>query len=59
MVITLQVRELVLQALEHERGGVLIYETALECVRDEDLREVWEDYRSILQTQEENRPQNP
>ncbi len=39
-----QVRELLLQALEHERGGVLVYQTALECVVHESLREEWEKY---------------
>ena len=27
-----QLRELLLQSLKHERGGVLVYQTALECV---------------------------
>ena len=39
-----QLRELMLQSLEHERGGVILYETALECVINEDLREEWEEY---------------
>jgi hypothetical protein len=39
-----QLRELLLQALEHERGGVLVYQTALECVQNDDLREEWEKY---------------
>jgi rubrerythrin len=39
-----QLRELLLQSLEHERGGVLIYQTALECVLNDDLREEWEKY---------------
>jgi rubrerythrin len=39
------VKELLLQALEHERGGVKIYETALKCVVNEDLKEEWEKYR--------------
>lgn len=34
-----QVTELLLQSLEHERGGVLVYETALECVVNEELHE--------------------
>lgn len=46
MGVSLEVKELVLQALEHERGGVLIYETALDCVQNEDLRAEWEDYLS-------------
>ena len=39
-----QLRELLLQSLEHERGGVLIYQTALECVLNKDLRKEWEEY---------------
>ncbi|CAN5682937.1 hypothetical protein BH18PSE1_BH18PSE1_09500 [soil metagenome] len=27
-----QLKELLLQSLEHERGGVILYQTALECV---------------------------
>jgi rubrerythrin len=38
------VKELILQSLEHEKGGVKIYETALKCVRNEDLKEEWEKY---------------
>jgi len=30
-----QLRELLLQALEHERGGALVYFNALECTRNE------------------------
>ena len=41
---TRQVKELVLQALEHERGGILIYQTALECAVDERLRDEWKRY---------------
>jgi hypothetical protein len=40
----MQVRELLLQALNHERGGTLVYSTALECVVNDDLREEWEKY---------------
>ena len=39
-----QVAELLLQSLEHEKGGVLIYETALQCVVNEDLKEEREKY---------------
>jgi len=39
-----QVTELLLQSLEHEKGGILVYETALKCVINEDLREEWEKY---------------
>src|SRR4051812_43481941 len=43
-------KELLLQSLEHERGGVLVYQTALECVQNDDLREEWEKY--LAQTRE-------
>jgi hypothetical protein len=39
-----QVIELLLQSLEHERGGIKIYETALTCVQNDDLREEFEKY---------------
>jgi rubrerythrin len=41
---TKQLKELLLQALEHEKGGVQVYETALKCVINADLREEWEQY---------------
>lgn len=46
---TPRLKELLLQALEHERGGVLVYKSALECVQNDDLREEWEEY--LEQTQ--------
>ena len=39
-----QLNELLLQSLEHEKGGVKIYETALKCVINPELREDWEEY---------------
>ena len=39
-----QLTELLLQAYEHEKGGVLIYETALKCVVNEDLGREWNGY---------------
>src|SRR5687768_3709592 len=41
---TKQVHELLLQSLEHEIGGVKLYEKALECVQNEDLEEEWQKY---------------
>ena len=46
---TPRLKELLLQALEHERGGVLVYKSALECVQNNDLRDEWEEY--LEQTQ--------
>jgi len=39
-----QVHELLYQALETELGGVQVYETALRCARNDDLRKEWEKY---------------
>jgi rubrerythrin len=39
-----QVHELLFQTLETELGGVKVYETALRCVANKDLREEWEKY---------------
>ena len=39
-----QLKELILQSLEHERGGVEVYETAVESAVNEDLREEWTEY---------------
>ena len=36
--------KLIYQALETEMGGVEIYETALRCVQNDDLRDEWEEY---------------
>jgi hypothetical protein len=38
------VKELVLQSLEHEMGGIKVYQTALKCAVNEDLKEEWEKY---------------
>ncbi len=42
--VSAQVKELLLRALEHERGGILVYRAALECVREQDLRTEWQAY---------------
>jgi rubrerythrin len=41
-----QVDELLYQALETELGGVKIYEKAISCAVNEDLRKEWEKYLS-------------
>jgi hypothetical protein len=41
-----QVNDLILQSLEHEMGGVKVYEKAIECASNPDLREEWEKYLS-------------
>jgi rubrerythrin len=45
-----QVKELLYQALETEMGGILVYETAIECAVNEDLKKEWTEY--LEQTQE-------
>ena len=39
-----QVHELLYQALETELGGVQVYETAIRCAVNDDLREEWQKY---------------
>ncbi len=41
---TRQLEELILQSLEHEKGGVKIYETALAAARHPDLKKEWQEY---------------
>jgi len=41
---TRQFDNLILQALEHEQGGIRVYQTAIKCAVNEDLREEWEKY---------------
>lgn len=48
-----QLHELLYQALETERGGIKIYETALKCVQNKDLEKEWEEYLEQTRTHEE------
>jgi rubrerythrin len=45
-----QVEELLYQALETELGGVQVYEMAISCAVNEDLRKEWEKYRGETKT---------
>jgi hypothetical protein len=47
-----QIRELLLQALEAERGGQRVYEAALLSARDPALRSLWERYRKETERHE-------
>ncbi len=47
---TKQLEELILQSLEHEMGGVKIYEMALTCAVNSDLKEEWEKYLAQTKT---------
>jgi rubrerythrin len=38
------VHEMLIQALEHEMGGVKVYEAALKCAINDDLKGEWEKY---------------
>jgi rubrerythrin len=46
----LQLNELLFQALETEQGGVRIYETALMCAVNNDLRKEWSEYLDQTRT---------
>jgi rubrerythrin len=39
-----QIKELLLQALETELGGVQIYTAAISCAENRDLRDEWKKY---------------
>ena len=39
-----KLNQLLYEMLETEMGGVLIYQTALRCVQNEDLKKEWEEY---------------
>src|SRR6188472_1002468 len=38
------VKELLLQSLEHERGGIRVYKAALCCAQRKDLKSEWSKY---------------
>jgi rubrerythrin len=48
-----KINELLYQALETEQGGIKVYETALKCAVNEDLRKEWTEY--LEQTHEHER----
>jgi rubrerythrin len=39
-----QLKELLLQSLEHERGGIQVYQMALRCAVNKELKEEWNRY---------------
>lgn len=45
-----QLEELILQSLEHELGGVKVYETAVTCARNPELKAEWQKYLRETQT---------
>ena len=48
-----QMQELLYQALETEQGGIKVYEAAIECAVNDDLREEWTEY--LEQTRQHER----
>src|SRR5687768_15681672 len=45
--------ELLYQALETEQGGIKVYETAVTCAVNEELKEEWEEYLEQTRHHEE------
>ena len=48
-----QVNELLLQALETERGGIKVYTAAIQAAQNDDLRKEWQEYLDETRTHEE------
>jgi hypothetical protein len=48
-----QLQELLLQALETERGGIQIYTSALAVAQNDDLRKEWQEYLEETRTHEQ------
>lgn len=47
---TKQIQELLYQAIETEMGGLAIYETAVSCAINEDLKKEWKEYLEETRT---------
>jgi hypothetical protein len=45
-----QLEELLLQSLEHEQGGVKIYQVAVSCAINADLKREWQEYLDETKT---------
>ena len=48
-----QLNQLLYEALETEMGGIKVYETAIRCAVNEDLKEEWEEYHEQTQKHEQ------
>jgi rubrerythrin len=48
-----QLNQLLYEALETEMGGVQVYETAIRCAVNKDLKEEWEEYHEQTQNHEQ------
>lgn len=51
--LTRQLQELLYQALETERGGIDVYQTALSCAQNDDLKGEWGEYLEQTRTHEQ------
>lgn len=47
-----QLNELLLQALETERGGIQVYTAAIQAAQNDDLRKEWQEYLEETRTHE-------
>jgi rubrerythrin len=45
-----ELKKFLLESLEHEMGGVKVYEAALKCAQNDELRDEWERYHSETET---------
>lgn len=50
---TEQLHELLYQALETESGGIEVYQTAIRCAKNEDLKKEWQKYLEQTQHHEQ------
>jgi len=48
-----QLHELLYQALQTEQGGIKVYEAAISCAINEDLKQEWEEYLEETRTHEQ------
>jgi rubrerythrin len=48
-----QLNQLLYEALETEMGGVQVYETAIRCAVNEELKEEWQEYQEQTQKHEQ------
>lgn len=50
---TEQLHELLYQALETEKGGQMLYKTAIECAQNDELKEEWQKYLGETENHEQ------
>jgi hypothetical protein len=49
----IELKELLLQAVETEAGGIDVYQTAIQCATNSELRKEWEEYLAQTEHHEE------